>query len=57
MNTTLNKYEIITQLKQFLKNIEQCQDSNLDVLLHQVKAFIFSNDILKNEYELKNKQF
>src|SRR5574344_1980024 len=52
-----NKYKIISTLKKYLKTIERVKDEDLDVLLTEIKEFIYSQPFIKDEYENKIKKF
>lgn len=50
---TLNKYEIVSQLRKYKHEMFDLSLEELDVILPLIKGFIYSIDVLKEAFELK----
>lgn len=60
--TTINYYELLSKLREYEYKIlsvnqQELTTWDIDILLLQAKAFIFGNEILKDEFKKKHKEF
>jgi len=57
MEHNTNRYELIKNLKEYIYKVENADIVAFDVLLSEIKAYIYNNEILKNEYEKRINEF
>jgi len=57
MEQAVNRHEIIKNLKDYIYKVENTDLMTFDVLLSEIKAYIYDNEILRNEYENRLKKF